>query len=98
MPTITIATCFILLITWANPGPVYAGEGQGLVWIDDEPKMLTLRGYSPELAWWTARLEPGDKAITDGYVTVMQNPSAVLIDNTPFSIVCNQVYLPVINR
>ena len=97
MPTITLATCFLLLITWASPMPVYAGEIQGAALVDGEVILLHLEQARPE-AVWTASLHPGQRMIDDAYVVLTVQPGTEVVANAPFAIACNQVYLPVINR
>jgi len=98
-PLIALATCFLLVVSWTNPGPVYAGEIPGVVEIDgDRMVFLTLRENNPTLAIWDAVLFPGERVITDGSVVVTMIPSGVPIGNLPFTIACNQVWLPMVER
>lgn len=97
MPTITIATCFILLITWSNPLPCYAGELPGMAWVDGEPVFLHITANG-EVAEWEAELQPGSKVVDYAYVVLTVQPGTEIVNNAPFAIACNQVYLPVINR
>lgn len=98
-PIVTIATCVILVVSWSNPYPTpYAGELQGGIVVDGELRLLTIRSNKEELAWWTARMYPGDKVIESGFVVVTANPSGVMIDNLPIKVICNHLYMPLIIR
>ncbi len=92
-PVITFATCFLLLVTWSDPGPVYAGEIPGMVWVDSEMSPLHIETAGPP-AEWTAVLHPEDSVIDSGYVVVQEYPTTVWITNTPYQVSCSQVFLP----
>jgi hypothetical protein len=100
MPAVTIATCFLLVVSWQHPGPVYAGEIQGMVWVDgsagySEMRPLRIEAAGPP-AIWTAELLPDDRVIERGYVVVQEIPTAAWIGNTPIEVDCERVWLPLI--
>lgn len=95
MPTITLATCFILLITWVNPGPCYAGELEGMAWVDGNPVMLDIVSNG-DTAIWEAELQPGAKVVNYAHVVLTVQPGSMAVDNAPYLIACNQVFIPMI--
>jgi hypothetical protein len=97
MPTITAATCFLLVITWASPLPVYAGEIQGVVWVDGDVQFLHLEQARPE-AVWTASLHPGQRVVDYAFVALTVQPETAEVSNTPYEIECWQTWLPVVDQ
>lgn len=97
MPTITAATCFILLITWIAPGPIYAAEFPGTALVDGEAVTLNLEQAYPE-AVWTASLHPGQWVVDSAYVIITQQPGTAVVSNAPFVISCSQVWFPFLEK